>query len=204
MKFTLTHNFPEVQRSLDGLRRDIAKAATASALNKVVAQAKTAMSKEIRAEFVLPASTVSQSLRVSRARAASGTLGLHVVLSSISKPGKRGLNLIHFKPKKTPKGMSFQVRKTGQRKVIKGAFIGNDGRTVFVRTGAAKRTMTAGRSMGSSKEPIKALTTVDLPGMFKTKRINTRVLAMINAKLPAIFANEVRFFTDRFNASGKV
>lgn len=200
MKITISHNFPEVKRQLERLQSDVAKQATASALNKVVAQARTAMSREIRSEFVLPAPTVNQSLRVIRARASGGLVNLEATLSSISKPGKRGLNLIHFNARQTSKGVSFKVRKDGPRKTIKGAFIANNGRTVFIRTGEAKRTMRSGRSAGRLKEPIKALTTVDLQGMFITKRINARVVGMIQAKFPTIFANEARFFTDRFNA----
>jgi hypothetical protein len=189
MKFTLTHNFPDVQRALDGLKQDIALRATASALTKTVAQAKTAMSKEIRAEFVLPASKVNQSLRVSRARAARGSASMEVSLSSISKPGVRSLNLAHFNAKQTSKGVSFKVRRDGPRKVIPGAFLINGGKTVMIR-------------MGKGRLPIKALQTIEVAQMFNTKRINAKVLAMIYAKLPAIFANEVRFFTNRFNAGG--
>ena len=190
MKFTLTHNFPDVQRQLNGLRQDIALKATASALNKTAAQAKTAMSKEIRTEFVLPAAKVSQALRVNRAKAARGAGSMEVSLSSISKPGARSLNLAHFNAKQTAKGVSFKVRRDGPRKVIPGSFLINGGKTVMIRT-------------GKGRLPIKALQTIEVAQMFNTKRINARVLATINAKLPAIFANEVRFFTDRFNTRGK-
>lgn len=182
MQLSIKTNFPEVQRQLKELRDDIGKKATASALNKVIAQAKTAMSKEIRAEFVLPAKTVNESLRITRARASSGRYKLEAALSSISRTGKRGLNLIHFQARPTAKGVSFKVRKNGPRKTIRGAFIANDGRTVFMRK-------------GKSRLPIKALTTVDLQGMFKTKRINAKVVAMMESKFSTIFANEVRYWT---------
>ena len=187
MQLSITTNFADVKRQLNTLSEDIGKKATASALNKVVMQGKTAMSREIRAEFVLSAATVNQSLRISRARASGGRANLEANLSSISKPGQRGLNLIHFQAKPTAKGVSFKVRRNGPRKVIPGAFIGNDGRTVFIRK-------------GKQRLPIKALTTVDLQGMFKTKRINAKVVAMIEAKFPAIFANEVRYWLSKFEA----
>jgi hypothetical protein len=200
MQLSIKTNFPDVQRQLQALSDDIGKKATASALNKVVAQAKTAMSREIRAEFVLPAKTVGDSLRISRARASGGRYNLEATLSSISRPGKRGLNLIHFQARQTSNGVSFKVRKNGPRKTIPGAFIANDGRTVFIRTGQAKRRMRSGLSAGRLKEPIKALTTVDLQGMFKTKRINARVVAAIESKFPAIFASEVRYWAQKFNS----
>ena len=57
MQINVTHNFAQVAKALDTLRKDIAEKALASALNKTVAQAKTAMSREIRAEFNLPRRT---------------------------------------------------------------------------------------------------------------------------------------------------
>ena len=201
MQLNIKTNFPEVQRQLKSLSDDIAKKATVSALNKTISIAKTAMSREIRSEFVLSAKEVNESLRVGRARASQGLYSLVAELSSISKPGKRGLNLIHFKARETPKGVSFKVRKNGPRKTIPGAFIGNDGRTVFVRTGGPKRRVTKGPNTGRWAEPIKALTTVDLQGMFGAKRIQARVVATIESRFPTIFANEAKFYTDRFNAA---
>lgn len=201
MQLSIKHNFPDVQKALASLQSDIATKATASALNKTIAIAKTAMSREIRAEFVLSASEVNQSLRISKARAYKGAFQLSAELSSISRPGKRGLNLIHFNARETSRGVSFKVRKTGPRKTIPGAFIGNDGRTVFVRTGGPKRRLTKGPNTGRWAEPIKALTTVDLRGMFGAKRINDRVIGTIQARFPTIFENDVRYFTTRFNAA---
>jgi len=54
--------------------------------------------------------------------------------------------------------------------------------------------------VGKERLPIKALTTIDVAQMFNTKRINAKVVQMIEAKFPTIFANEVRYYTERFNA----
>ena len=43
MQFNIKTNFPDVQRQLQTMQDDIGKRALASALNKTVAQAKTAM-----------------------------------------------------------------------------------------------------------------------------------------------------------------
>jgi len=47
MKLSIETNFKDVARQLKTLQADIASKATASALNKTVAQAKTAMGREI-------------------------------------------------------------------------------------------------------------------------------------------------------------
>jgi hypothetical protein len=187
MQLTITTNFPEVQRALEQLHKDVAAKATASALNKTVAQAKTAMSKEIRADFNLSASTVNQSLRITRARASGGRINLEATLSSISKPGARSLNLAHFSARQTRKGVSFKIKRNGPRQVIPGSFMINGGKTVMIRS-------------GKSRLPIEARQTINVAGMFNAKRINAKVIAMINTKFPAIFENEAKFFTDRFNA----
>ena len=199
MQISVKTNFPEVQRLLDSMRKGIADKALASTLNKTAAQAKTAMSREIRAEFNMSASKVGEALQVSKARAGGGRVHLQASLESPRKRG-RSLNLINFMERSTTMAQArkrskagtlnqlfVQIKKAGGKKALGSAFIGNKGRTVFVRTGKARL-------------PIKALQTIDVASMFNTKRVNERVLAMIEAKFPEIFANEARFFTDKFNA----
>ena len=189
MQFNIKTNFPEVAKAMKQLGEDVARKATASALNKTVAQAKTAMSREIRAEFVLPAAKVNEALRITRARATSGAFALQASLESPSKRG-RSLNLAGFAARQTRKGVTFKIKRTGARKLIPGAFLINGGKTVMIRQGKAQL-------------PIKALQTIDVAQMFNTRRINNKVLAFIEEKFPTIFENEARFFTNRFNQGGK-
>ena len=187
MKITITQNFPEVQRQLDKLREDVAKQATARAINRTLEQARTAMSREIRAEFNIPARKVNDALRVNRA---SFRDGLFRIEGSLESPTKRGrsLNLINFDARQTSKGVTVKVKKGGPRKLIPGAFIANDGRTVF-------------RRVGKSRLPIKALQTIDVAQMFNTRRINAKVVQVMKERFPTIFEREVKFYTDRFNRS---
>lgn len=188
MKFTVTHNFPEVAKQLEALRADIAKQATARALNRTIDQAKTAMGREIRAEFALPASKVNAALKVSRASMYGGSLKLEASLFPVNGKG-RSLNLAYFDAKQTAKGVTFRVKRGGARKLIPGAFLINDGRTVMIRVGKARL-------------PIKALQTIDVAQMFNTKRINAKVVEMIQARFPEIFAREAKYYTDRAAARG--
>lgn len=189
VQVSISHNFPEVQRQLDQLQKDIAGKALVSAVNKTIAQAKTAMSREIRSEFNLPASKVNDALRIVRANYRAG---MFLVQATLESPAKRGrsLNLANFDARQTAKGVTFKVKKGGGRKLIPGAFIGNDGRTVFIR-------------VGKPRLPIKPLQTIDVAQMFNTKRINSRVVETMKAKFPAVFAHEAQFYADRFNRGGK-
>jgi len=189
MQFNIKTNFPDVQRAIAQLRDDVARKATASALNKTVAQAKTAMSREIRAEFMLPAAKVNQALRINRARAAGGQFSLEASLESPRQRG-RSLNLANFAAKQTRRGVTFKVKRGGPRKLIPGAFLINEGKTVMIRT-------------GKKRLPIKALQTIDVAQMFNTQRINGKVVSFIEEKFPELFANEAKFFTNRFNQTGK-
>ena len=210
MQIKISTNFPQIQRQLETMRQDIADKAVASALNKTVAQARTAMSREIRREFNISTQAVNDALRVRRATAVRARLQLEASLESRSKRG-RSLNLINFlersvsmaAARQRTKGgeggtyqlgnrtvrkalqLRFKIRRTGPKKVIEGAFIGNKGRTVFIREGA-------------SRLPIKALQTIDVAQMFNTQRINAKVVQLINTRFPAIFANDARFYTLKF------
>ena len=185
MQLSIKTNFPEISKALNALQKDIADKALASALNKTLAQGKTAMSKSITSEFNISASKVKDSLRVNRVRKVAGA---YVLQGSLESPSKRGrsLNLINFDARKTAAGISVKIKKTGGRKVLRGAFIGNQGRTVFVRVGAKRL-------------PIKALQTVEVAQMFNTKRINKVVVDFLQAKLPEVFENEAKFFNEKFN-----
>ena len=186
MKLTIKTNFPEVQAQLKQLQEDVAKQATARALNRTVEQARTAMSKEIRQEFVLPAAKVNQALRINRARASGGLFNLEASLESPTQRG-RSLHLGNFAARQTKKGVSFKVKRTGQRVTIPGAFLINGGKTVMIRT-------------GKGRLPIKALQTIDVAQMFNTKRINAKVVQVIKDRFPTIFTREAKFYLDKFNA----
>jgi hypothetical protein len=186
VKITIKHNFPEVQRQLDQLHEDVAKQALVRAVNRTMEQAKTAMSRQIRTEFNLPAAKVNAALRIIRASYRGGQFTVQATLESPSKKG-RSLNLINFNARQTSKGVTFQVKKGTGRKLIPGAFIANDGRTVFIRT-------------GKPRLPIKALQTIDVAQMFNTRRINHKVVDTMKAKFPEVFAREAKFYTDRFNS----
>ena len=94
--------------------------------------------------------------------------------------------------------LRFKIRKTGGMRMIKGAFIGNQGRTVFVRVAG---TVMASRSKYTGSkyaEQIRAVSTVDVPGMFNTKRINSKVVAAMKDKFPVIFQREAAYYTSKF------
>jgi hypothetical protein len=184
MELRITTNFPDIQRQLNGLHRDIAEKATARAVNRTMEQARTDMSREIRQEFNITAAKVREKLFLRRAGFKGGQLSIEAALLSQTKNGRRSINLINFQARQNAQGVAVKIKRAGGRKTIKGAFIGNKGRTVFKRR-------------GKSRLPIDPLQTIDVPMMFNTRKINNAVVRKIKEKFPAIWEREVRFYTQR-------
>lgn len=199
MNISIQINFPQVQRALTELRTDVGNRAMASALNKTVAQAKTAMSREIRAEFNISAGKVGESLRITRAVATGGRFSLSAALEAGGRRG-RSMNLAAFGARQTAKGVSFKIKKSGPRKTIPGSFLISGGKTVMIRVADKKMASRSEYALNKHSQAIKALQTIDVPQMFNTKRINAKVLRFIEDRFSTIFANEAKFFTDRFKA----
>ncbi|MDX8384790.1 MAG: phage tail protein [Ghiorsea sp.] len=189
------HNFDDLGRRLDLLQKGLHDKAMVMALNKTVAKAKTAMRRGVIAEFNVPSSFVGSKLRVFRANKHH----LRAVLDPFKAGGGRSLNVIQFLEKKitlaenrrrkkkgTQKQLRFKIKKRGAPTTIKGAFIGNKGRTVFQRTSDARL-------------PIQAVSTVGVPSMFNTKSINQKVRSKIGRDFPIEFDRAAAHVIRRFN-----
>lgn len=169
----------EVRRNLDRIQRELRDKALSAALNKVGAKARTEMTRAITSEFAINQADVRPRLSLSKANRGK----LVVVLDPYaSKRRGRSLNLIRFVEKKVTLAerrrrqksgnnqIGFRIKRTGGMKFIAGAFIANKGRTVFKR-------------VGKERLPIQALSTIDVPQMFSTRRIMTRVLTRIRKEM---------------------
>lgn len=182
---SIRHNFPEVARKLLVLGDDIGNKALVRALNKTIDQGKTKMARGISKEFRISVGTAKDRLSVTRASAKAGSVRFEAKLEATRRSKGRSMNLIHFVtalPKKTRKGVSqvkFQVKRGGGRKSITGAFVGNQGRTLFIRT-------------GKERKPIQALNTIDIPQMFNAQRINSVVRQVMLSRFKTNFDRELR------------
>lgn len=182
---SIRHNFPEVARKLSLLADNIGNKAMVRALNKTIDQGKTEMARGISKEFRISVRTAKERLSVTRASAKAGSLRFDATLEATKRGQGRSMNLIAFKTsdaRSTRKGMTqvkFQVKRSGGRKTITGAFVGNKGRTMFIRT-------------GKERLPIQALNTIDVPQMFNTKRINQVVRQVMLSRFRTNFDRELR------------
>lgn len=157
IRMSVTADLKAVRDQLRKLEKGVREQAIAAALNRTADQAKTAATRDITAAFNLPSAYVRGRIRIRRASARSGVLEV-----TLSAPGKRASNLIRFAERKVTlaegrrrtkqgtHGVYVKVRRKGKLTLVKGAFIGNKGRTVF-------------RRIGKGRLPIEALTTIDVP-----------------------------------------
>ncbi len=190
---SIRNNFPEIAAKLDRLGKDVGDKAVVRALNTTIDQGKTQMARQISQEFRVSVGTAKDRLKVFKASARNGALRFVAILEATKRGKSRSMNLIAFVNKaKVSKAsakrsgrtdlagqLQFQIKRGGGRKSIKGAFIGNQGRTVFIRT-------------GKERLPIKALNTIDIGQMFNTRRVNKVVRQVMLDKFPANFQRELR------------
>jgi len=186
ISLSIRHDWPNLQRRLSVLQKDIADKAMARALNTCIRQGQAAMARRISAEYRITQSVVRQRLTITRARRVAGKVELTVSLEATRRGKGRSMNLIAFhtgggRTLKSGKKqqLKFQIRRTAGRKQITGAFVGNKGRTIFIRE-------------GKGRLPIKAVNTIDVLQMFNVKRINIAVRETILANLEDVFVRELR------------
>lgn len=179
-----------VQRKLAGIQRDLRPKVLQPALNKVAEKALAEINRAIPQEFNVKASEVRNAIDLRRA--AGGNLQAVVSVFGSARKRGRSLNLIHFlqtviqagqqiklrgaKGKKADLAalqnqLGFLIKKGGGLKKIDGAFVGNKGRTIFTRVGKARL-------------PIKPLQVIGFSQMFKSRRIERRVMQKISDELP--------------------
>lgn len=190
---SVRNNFPAIAAQLDRLGLDVGNKAVVRALNTTIVQGKTQMARQISQEFRVSVGTAKERLKVYRASNRGGVMRFAATLEATRKGKGRSMNLIAFVTKgKVSKAsgkrsgrtdlagqLQFQIKRGGGKKAIKGAFIGNAGRTVFIRT-------------GTDRLPIKALNTIDIGQMFNTRRVNKVVRQVMLDKFPANFQRELR------------
>lgn len=176
----------EVKRKLAAMPRELRDKAIRPALNKVAAKAKAEIARTIPEEFAVKAAEVRSAISLRQARG-DDLQAVIEVFGSARRKG-RSLNLVHFlaainamktrgskakagEIKKLEQQLGFLIKKGGGLKGIKGAFLGNKGRTVFER-------------VGKERLPIKPVQVIGYSQMFNSRKINRRVMDKVRSELP--------------------
>jgi len=179
-----------VQAKLSRIQLGMQGRAMQLAINKVAGKARAEINRAIPQEFAVKLRDLRNAIYLRRARSGS----LEAVLSIFGSARRlgRSLNLIHFLQTVIHAGqqvklrgtkgnradmralnsqLGFRIKKSAGMKVIEGAFVGNKGRTIFRRTGSARL-------------PIEPLQVIGFSQMFRSRRVEQRVLSKIHTELP--------------------
>jgi hypothetical protein len=190
-------------KGLDAVKQQLASLSQAQmgqvivmAINKTTDKGRAEITRAITERYAIRADETRNSITLSKASAAQGRMqGTIGIFGSPSQRG-RSMNMIRFVEKKVTLGQAKKRRKAGTLnqlhyniikgaggKMIPGSFIGNDGRTVFMREGKARL-------------PIKPVQVIGVSQMFNYKAIRERVLQRIttefNVELNRAIAQKLR------------
>jgi hypothetical protein len=170
-------NAKAVIAEINGLTYGGTRLATSRALNRAIGGVETDASREIRKTYRLKKATVDKSF--SERRATPGALVAILVVSG------RPLSLASFSPTQVKatrrSGGGVFVNIKGTRKLVPGAFI----QTLSTKKGDEYQVVF--KRVGKARYPIKALKTVDIPGVFSKDEIQ----AVIDAAAEERFETEL-------------
>ncbi len=160
--------FAGVFRALDLLDRDVQAVATMT-LNKVAGSVKTETARRIARETGMKVREVSERIPITRATRFNLTAAVR------AEPWSP--NLIRYGARQTKQGVSAAAWR--KRKVYRGAFIGNKGRTVFTRTSRARL-------------PIKALHGPSIPRTFIQAHNLAAIRDVVTTRFPLEYERAMR------------
>lgn len=194
----------KVKANLARIPKELQGKAMSAAINKTAQKARAEINRAIPQEYAVKAAEVRNSIELRSARAGD----LQAVISIFGSQSKRGrsANMIRFLAVAQAAGMAvktrgavgvkkkdmaalkqqlgFLIRRGGGLKKIEGAFIGNKGRTVFIRE-------------GKGRLPIKPVQVIGFSQMFTSRRINDRVMAKVRTDFGVEVERAIRSILER-------
>lgn len=182
-RIDVQHNIKSAAADLAKLAASIQNRAIGAAVKKTVEKGRAEMARQITGEFNIRAGDARSQLKIWYERG-GGAVQVARLQAFGRRRGHTSRNVMVFGARPSKDGVSVQIKRTGGRKVIKGAFIGNKGRTVFMR-------------VGRRRLPIKAVETIDVPQMFNARRINAAVVKKIQSDFPVELARAIAMYGSR-------
>ena len=182
LNISVKHNIKEMTKTLDRHQRKLLPQVITTALNKTVASVKVAVAKDITKVTGITAGVVKRGLDVKKA---SRTQRIATITAATRTP-----NLIRFA---TPAAIRTFRKAPGLKakawskkaRVFPHVFVGNSGRTAFVRTDTA-----------DSRSKIKAVFGPSIPRAMVSAKIAKRTRKWIPARWKRTFTHE---FNRKFN-----
>lgn len=155
------------------LNPDVVLKASARTLNELGSELKTDTVKEVRETYNVKASGLKSKLKTKNATFSNLKWTMEV-------PNDKRINLINFGARKVKTGVSIKILNKGSRKVVKGAFIANQGKTVFQRKTKARL-------------PIKTVTAMS-PSQMISSKLRDRRIEEATRKAPKKFQHNFDYY----------
>jgi hypothetical protein len=193
ISISIESSIPDVFQQLARLPTEVGAKAMRRALDRTMVTARKEMGDAIYGEFALRKSDINQKLFVTKPRVRSGGFEIEASLFSKGKGGRRSMNLVRFvvgsRTKNRKRGqIKLRIRRDAGLKTIKGAFLApTRGSGMFLA-----------RRIGKERLPIEGLQVIDVPQMFNTRRLNSRVVRKIQAVLGERFEREAQYYLARY------
>jgi hypothetical protein len=189
-------NIRDVLAGMERYRRDVVEKAIPRALNRTAEMARTEASRKLRDDgYNFTATEIKQAMSVLKA-----TQG-HLVTSI--KVKRRVKSLMQFSPRESKAGVTVKVH--GQKKLIRGAFIGqlrNGRQGVYVEDKAAGKTVVRhskqykrGGRGGWHDFPIRKLYGPSVGGSYSTERIQQIMEQMIRTTFSERLTHEITYLS---------
>jgi len=188
LKISVKSDIERALARLNALQRQVVPTATARALNKTAAQARTEAARQIKTRYQIPTRVISRAITLTqRANRAQ--------LTAVVEASGHPLPLIAFRARQTRRGVSVEVTR-GARKLIRSAFIAT------LRSGHkgvfARGVYSGGRFIPHPQRlPITELMTLGIPQGFSNRAVEQALRQKVTEKFPAIFDHELAFALSR-------
>lgn len=170
----------DVDRRIFNIKNGVAKA-TAGAINDLLKSARTDLAKSVRDQVKVTYGSVLSRIKIRKA--SEGDLSGSVSLREKSRIGLVSFGAKRIGSAKKPRGIRYQISKTGGKQTITDAFIGK------ASTGSQLR---AYRRRGKSRLPLIDLKGPSLNAVVNKNQIDEAVKKTIGSKLPDRIASRIK------------
>lgn len=196
MQVSVKSNVDKVIRQMQADAREVSDVAVPRALNRVIEMARTQSARDLRQDgYAIKASEWKAAVKVETA--SRGKRGVRMRVPRVTK------SLMEFSPTESKAGVSVKIH--GQRKLIKGAFIGQlqngrlgvyiedktAGKTILRRAKQYKR----GTTGGWMAYPVRKLYGPSLGGMFVNEKVQATLRRFVDEKFEERLRHEVKRIT---------
>lgn len=210
-----------IKRELAKLPEELRDKAFTMGINRAAEKANTEAKRAISQEYAISSKQVGAQIVLRKANKNTLTATIFPMSKSRDIFGqRRSLNVVHFMEKSITLAaakrrakagklyaighggrkypiLHFKFKRVGGQKIIEGAFIGNKGRTVFVREPGTTMDSRSIYSGSKHAEKIRPVQVIDVPQMFSSRKSIDRIKKKIDQELPREMARAVQLVLDR-------